>query len=430
MKKTLNNRWFLLMIIVLDLLFCLVTAAITMTDYQFFVAFKKILSNDVANVYSLFSVGIGFFDFFSPFLGQQTSKIKSSLVTVVCFSTTLIYRCICNIFPSNLKEYGSIFSIASFILIYVYFATQAKLQKEGVKNPNISITSKEPLSTERALVSYAKRKIAKCHEAITSIQLHKVTRVEDSEQVYYCIDYIDSGRKSAVYPAPALNINAVMDTRLELPKAHEEFFRAFLETYCNYLYAENILEQKVCIKAMENLSKAAISTLKDELQASIKNPADITIKDCCIARLIMVYLSCLSQIGIENADDYAGIRCESLNIGNTSSDGSNSEDNIENCEFKNINNQLFSKFRTGFLGAILLKSCPYVFYYEREHNSAKEDRRYISFFLGHEKAKNSYLVLITVNIPKNVDRFYASLLRAIKTIQQECNKIYMKYEVK
>ena len=73
----------------------------------------------------------------------------------------------------------------------------------------------------------------------------------------------------------------------------------------------------------------------------------------------MTYLSCLARIGKENAGDYVGVRCESLNVC------------LDSEEANEINKQLFSKFRTGLLGALLLRTRPYVFYYEREDNDAK-----------------------------------------------------------
>lgn len=231
-------------------------------------------------------------------------------------------------------------------------------------------------------------------------------------QVCYSIEYIDSSRRNAT------NLNAVLNTQLSIPKEDYDLFQGFWETYKNFLNAESDEAQKVYAEAMGSLSNENISKIKDKLTNHIVTSADIKMEDCCISRLVLIYLSCLAQIDKENAGDYAGAACESLNV---------CSDKEEQDE---INRQLFSKFRTGFLGALLLKTCPYVFYYEQEQNDTKANRRYVSFLLDHEKAKNSYLVLITANVQKDAATIPSPLLRAIRSIHQECIKIYEKNEVK
>ena len=78
---------------------------------------------------------------------------------------------------------------------------------------------------------------------------------------------------------------------------------------------------------------------------------------------------------------------------------------------------------------MLLRTRPYVFYYEREDNDAKAYRQYVSFLLDNENARYSYLVLITINRQTNSDVFPSTLLGAIKAIRDECIKLYMKLEV-
>ena len=169
---------------------------------------------------------------------------------------------------------------------------------------------------------------------------------------------------------------------------------------------------------MEQLSSDNISKIKKEITSRINTISDISIEDCCSSRLILTYLSCLARIEEETAGDYVGARCESINVC------------IGNPDEAEINKQVFSKFRTGFLGALLLKNLPYVFYYEQEYNRTKANRQYISFLLDHENAHNSYLVLITVNHQANSKNFTYSLLKAVKSIHEECLKLYLKKEVK
>lgn len=194
-------------------------------------------------------------------------------------------------------------------------------------------------------------------------------------------------------------------------------FQPFLESFEKYLSAENEITQDTCEKTMELLASGNIEKLKNELTSRIKAVSDITISDCCSSRLVLTYLSCLARIGKENAGDYVGVRCESLNVC------------LDSEEANEINKQLFSKFRTGLLGALLLRTRPYVFYYEREDNDAKAYRQYVSFLLDNENARYSYLVLITINRQTNSDVFPSSLLGAITAIREECIKLYLKHEV-
>lgn len=266
--------------------------------------------------------------------------------------------------------------------------------------------------TDIALAKYAKRKIRSCHEAITSIQLYRVVKNEDAQKICYDIEYLDSGHRND----PSLN--AVLNTQLIISKEDQELLKPFLEAFEQYLSAQDQNAQKIIQGTMQVLSEKHIEKLKSALTSHISTVSDITIEDCCSSRLILTYLSCLDRVGKENAGDYVGVHCKSLNV--CSGQGDADE----------INKQLFSKFRTGLLGALLMKTRPYVFYYEREHNNAKVDRQYISFLLGQENSHNSYLVLITAKQQTAADSILYSLLNAIKAINEDCARIYSKQEVK
>ena len=405
-KKTIVS---LVICLLLMIIAAIVTALLTKTDdVGFGATLYATLTRNAINVYSLVSFALGAIDFFVVlFTDKEAPKSRSVRVGAKLFTLTFLYQCVSDMFPDSKKEVGTIAVIVVVILFYIY--TLVIDHKEASETTPDDV---EELASERALARYAKRKIGKCHQAITSIQLHKVVRTQWNDQICYNIDYIDSGRRDA------LNLNAVLNTQLTVSKESYELFQPFLEAYEGYLTAESDSAQRPFVTTMEVLSTDNISKLKSELSSHITTVSDITIKDCCASRLVLTYLSCLARIGKENADDYVGVRCESLNV---CSDSQEKDD---------INKQLFSKFRTGFLGALLLKTRPYVFYYEQEQNDAKANRRYISFVLDHEKAQNSYLVLITVNLPKDAENFHFSLLQAIRSIRQECTKLYEKHEVK
>lgn len=387
----------------------IVTAFFTKTESTGFVAtFYATLKRNGINVYSFVSFALGASDFlFVLITGSETPKSRSVWVAVKLFTATFLYQCASDIFLDSQKEVGTIAIIAMVILFHVY--TLIIDCKKIAEQPSGDVAA---LASGQALTRYAKRKIGKAHQAITSIQIYRVVEVSSNSQVCYNIDYVDCGRRDA------LNLNAVLNTRLTISKESYDLFQPFLEAYEGYLAAETESAQAPFVKTMEVFSNDNISKLKDDLNSHIATVSDITIEDCCASRLVLTYLSCIARIGKENADDYVGVRCDSLNV-------------CSNCkESDNINKQLFSKFRTGFLGALLLKTRPYVFYYEQGQNDTKANRRYISFVLDHEAAQNSYLVLITVNVPKDAESFHFSLLQAIKSVRRECTNIYERHEVK
>lgn len=379
-------------------------------EVGYFTALKVTIRSNATNVYSIISLILGGIEFFIILLtGKEVPKIRSVWLGVLLFTLSFSYQCVSDMLPGLRKEVGAISIMVVTVFFYAYIAfLQQKTTPDAADTP----TDKSKNSTSGiALSKFTKRKIHKSHQAITSIQLYKVIKTDSEQRICYDIEYLDSGHRNE----PSLN--AVLNAQLEITKEEYDLFQPFLESFEKYLSAENEITQDTCEKTMELLASGNIEKLKNELTSRIKAVSDITISDCCSSRLVLTYLSCLARIGKENAGDYVGVRCESLNVC------------LDSEEANEINKQLFSKFRTGLLGALLLRTRPYVFYYEREDNDAKAYRQYVSFLLDNENARYSYLVLITINRQTNSDVFPSSLLGAITAIREECIKLYLKHEV-
>lgn len=409
MRKKKSIPAFIFCVLLLMAVVTGITAVVTESNAGFLSTYFKISKLYIINIYSIFPVAFAFADYFlALIIRKEASKERRAIAGTILFGMVYLLQCFYDIFSNATKKVGIYTLVVVFLAVYIYdtyHTSHKELQGED-------FAETKNATGEQAILNFANRKICKCHQAITSIQLYKATETMSDNQVCYDVEYIDSSRRNAT------NLNAVLNTQLIISKEDYDLFQGFWETYKNFLNAESDEAQKVYAAAMGSLSNENISKLKDKLTNHIVTTAGIKMEDCCISRLVLIYLSCLARIDKENAGDYAGAACVSLNV---------CSDKEERDE---INKQLFSKFRTGFLGALLLKTCPYVFYYEQEQNDTKANRRYVSFLLDHEKAKNSYLVLITANVQKDVTTMPSPLLRAIRSIHQECVKIYEKNEVK
>lgn len=380
-------------------------------DESLFCIWLLIVKSNTISLYSLVSLIMSCIDYFITIFNDNEndiSKQRFAWLGILLFTLSFSYQCFSEMFPHSANEVGAISLLLVTSVLYLYYNIRSL---RSPYNTNVVSSELENLTLEKALVRFAKLKIRNCHEAITSIQIYEVKKNNLNKQIYYDIEYLDSGHRNG----PSLN--AVLNTQLSISEEEYNLFQAYRDTFEKYLCAENDAAQETCSATMEQLSKSHIAKIKQALSSRINSVSEINISDCCSSRLILIYLSCLARVGMENAGDYVGVQCQSLNVC------------CNNSETDEINKQLFSKFRTGFLGALLLRTRPYVFYYEQDYNKDKANRQYISFLLEHEKLSNSYLVLITSNQQSNSGVLLYSLLGAVKAIREECVKLCLK-EVK
>lgn len=394
--------------VLIDLLGALATVLFLPGECNVLIAFWKTIIQNIKSIYSVATIAVSATGFLIIVLtGKEIPKMRAAQFAIIMFALIFLYQCACTIFTDKLDVMSTWTLIVIMSLCYIFI-----LIREEQYLSRIASTQKATGMTASALSSLAKKRIKKAHSDITSIQIHTVTQTVWNESIVYNIEYLDSARNKAE------NLNASLNIELSISKSNYDAFDSFQQLYNAYL-EENPDTREPLVKVLKEMSNSTITQLKEDLNSRIKSVRDITCKDACIGRLILVYLSCLALMdsGTENA--IAGVHCESLNIG----------ENGSNPNAIEINQQIFSKFHTGLLGSLLLKEHPYVFYYEGGENSAKVNRRYVSFLLTDEDAEKEFLILITLKGQSNSGEVSAHLLKSILSLKNEFVKCYRKHEV-
>lgn len=407
MKKEAKTSLFLLAICGLVNVGGVIGAAfLSRTDCGILVTSLHIITQNVKSVYHLIVCMLTAIDYlFVIITCKEAPKVHTYRFFVLLFTLVFLYQCACIAFPHNVEAIGawSLIIIASLCYICILISKRRRtFCKENIR------CSKE--TDMRSLLNAAKRKIRSGHSPITSIQFYRVKKATLEGNAVYNVEYSDSVRENAE------NLNASLNTQLTISLKDLENFMAFQEFYRGYSAACNPEIKEKLLKALYETANNNIKELKSGLDSHISSVTDINCKDACISRLILIYFSCLAKAESELTDCITGIRCKSLNIA------------ALNANSTEINQQLFTKYHTGFLGALLLKE-PYVFYYEGSQNSAKANRRYVSFTLGNDDTEKAILVLITLKGANNSEEVQPHLLKKLKSIKDELERCYAKYEV-
>lgn len=394
--------------VLIDLSGALATALLLPADCGILSALWGIVVRNVKSIYSIATIAASAIGFLAIILtGKEIPKIRVMRYAIIMLSLIFLYQCACMIFANKISSMSAWALIAVMSLCDVHIL----IQEEHCLSHTAG-TQGAKGATALALSSLAKKRIKKAHSDITSIQIHTVTQTVWNESIVYNIEYLDSARNKPE------NLNASLNIELSISKSNYDAFDSFQQLYNAYL--EEIPDvTEPLVKVLKEMANDTITQLKEDLNSRIKSVGDITCKDACIGRLILVYLSCLAYMDSNTENAIAGVHCESLKIGEKDS----------NPNAKEINQQIFSKFHTGLLGSLLLKEQPYVFYYEGGENSAKVNRRYVSFLLTDEDAEKEFLVLITLKGQSNSREAPAHLLRSILSLKNEFTKCYQKHEV-
>lgn len=394
--------------VLIDILGALATVLLLPREYNVLIAFWKTIIQNIRSIYSIATVAVSAAGFLIIVLtGKEIPKMRAVQFAIILFSLIFLYQCACTIFTDELGAMSTWALIVVMSLCYIFI-----LIREEQYLSRTASTQKATGMTALALSSLAKKKIKKAHSDITSIQIHTVTQMVWNESIVYNIEYFDSARNRPE------NLNASLNIELSISKSNYDAFDSFQQLYNAYL-EENSDAREPLVKVLKEMARSTITQLKEDLNSRVKSVRDITCKDACIGRLILVYLSCLACMDSNTENALAGVRCESLKIG----------ENGSNPNIKEINQQILSKFHTGLLGSLLLKEQPYVFYYEGGENSAKVNRRYVSFLLTDEDAEKEFLILITLKGQSNSREVPANLLKSILSLKNEFMKCYRKHEV-
>lgn len=409
-KKTIK---LLLGCLLADIVSTVIAALLLLKDCAFWPTCFKIAINNIKSVYNIVTIAIGVIGFLLvAFTGKEAPKTRGVQFAALLFSLVFIYQCVCAVFADKISSVSTWMLIAAASLFYAYI-----VHSETRYASYVIDTQKSKDATACALSSLARKKIKKAHQDITSIQIHNVTHINWCDSIIYNIEYIDSAHNKPE------NLNTSLSMQLTIKQDDYNNFVGFQKLYSAYLAEKNEIVKPSLQKTLKEVVNENIEQLKSDLNSHINTASDITCEDACVGRLILVYFSYLAEIDRETKNSIAGVRCQSLKIAEKESDTEEA-----NLNAKEINQQIFSKFHTGFLGSLLLKKQPYVFYYEGEENSVKANRRYVSFLLTNENAEKEYLVLITLKKSSDSGKTVQHLLNNLLSMQSDFTKCYEKHE--
>lgn len=195
------------------------------------------------------------------------------------------------------------------------------------------------------------------------------------------------------------DMNCILSTNMRLKESDFSYFQIALNTY------EKIVESGVDEYKEQFLKiiNEAVMDLKGRLSSI--DPDNITKDDCCMARLLVCYLT-MEKL-VDNAE-YAVVELEEGKLG------------IDNM----LETRLFAYFRTGLLGAILFGSNRrYAFRYRKD--GSKAGRKYCAFLVDDiddiQYIKNSddkLICLVTLRENNYKDIPY-SVFEYIKIIEKK-----------
>lgn len=291
---------------------------------------------------------------------------------------------------SNPDFWVTIFGILFFVGFLIW---SLYLHKNVLKKSLDSQIIVGALSPEKRVCGYFKRHIHKCHPVIESLQLYSISETSEVGETTYQIKYIDGYFKNDV------EINAVLSLHLVTEKCLIEKFKAIIDQFD--LYNDGVADTLEKQEALREFLKRAIVENVDELRrklAVIDSVDSINVSHCCIARLIVAYLSILGCLEKEVA---VGLEENSLGLA------------------ADIEQVLFTQKRTGLLGAILLKKYSYIFSYKRIGD--KEGRFYYTFLC--DSGKNKYAALVALRNKDNVIRIDIGVFNALRSIEDNLKKI-------
>lgn len=249
-----------------------------------------------------------------------------------------------------------------YFFILIYFCTKTQTITHETSLPKNSI--------EKKACSLIQKLINKSHYSIECIQLYSLNSSPGETYTSFQIDFIGGSSKKGI------NINALFSTSLNIPTEYIKSMDAIQKMYTQLDIEGGITETEQ--DAVSALILNEIEKLKQKLN-DINAVEDISVKECYLARILLIYISLYATIN--EHDTYIGLGRESLDLTNPS-----------------LEPILFTYERTGILGAILLNQNPYVFSYRR--GGEKKGRFYYVFSCGVEK---KYIVLVSM---KNKNKSY------------------------
>ena len=324
--------------------------------------------------------------------GKELPKKHIPLYSLLFFAIISVYRLLV-IFSGAAEFVGSIYLIILFVLALILWLkvyNRYIVKKEDAEDEDADIEI-EPNSRAQAK-QYLKKYIKGSPAAIESIQLYSYTETASAGKTEFRLEYIDGVRKRGV------EINALLGLNLELDEETLSGVKTIIKLYNEY----NEEKDPAVLETRRELLNTTItdrtSQIKQKL-SSIVQPESVSINDCCLARVLLVYCSILASLNKETT--FVGFGENSLGLS------------------AEIEKSLFTLKRTGTLGAILLQSYPYGFYYNRNGN--KTGRTYCSFVC--KSSSTNYLVLTAFRMPNGAIVPNIGVSRALANVKEKLTKI-------
>ena len=209
------------------------------------------------------------------------------------------------------------------------------------------------------------------NQNILSVQLFEVTESKEGEYTTYNFKYIDglcqysndvNGMLSASYRLRSEDIAAMM---------------LVLVGYQRLIESGDVVERETLLNSIEQNKEKILERLRQ-----IKSVDQVSKDDCCMARLVILYIT------IENM------------LKDSGSAGIEAPDGILGLEDNEIENRLFTLFRTGILGALFLgKNDIYTFDYWK--NGLKAGRKYCAFQLESLEKSPPLICMIVLKERQN-----------------------------
>lgn len=260
----------------------------------------------------------------------------------------ILFNAVANQYPLSISWVelvdSIIFLVGMFILLYFGEHTLRQSEERGKK---------------LRIIGNIKNK------KIIAAQIFSVKKEATATDVIYTCNSLDCFFKSGN------NINGILTVSYTLPRQRDSTFAVILESYLTFV-ADGSTETE---KTLINLLETEKASLTEELK-KIPFPNAITLADCCKARLLIIYTAFLKML--KHTPEGDGDRW----YGGEAYIGELSMGAGELGIAPDIEHRLFTLFRTGLLGAILLgPDLRYVFRYQKD--GYKAGRQYSAICLPH-----------------------------------------------
>lgn len=288
----------------------------------------------------------------------------------------------------------TIFIVLTFLVFSLFYLRLVNKYEslQSLDNPDVP-------QNKRVYV-YIRRKIAKSHPDIKSIQLYSWVEERIEKQTKFHLEYLFGSVKKDI------DINAILNTNLSISNDEIDRFRAVMDLYRKYNTPSDDSSNTItCYGILSEIIPKYVEEIRSKL-ATIQTADEISTNECCLARILITYISLQASIIEENC--FIGLERNSLGLGQES----------------DIEQALFTKKRTGMLSPIILGDFPYVFYYMKD--SEKNGRTYFTFSCAGQ-SKN-YLVLIAIRNSEGTPNMGIGTIRALESIENELTKIIEKHE--